>query len=101
MNVVERAGGLDVHKRTVVACLLTPGAHGTPHQELRTFSTVTADLLWLAAWLHDADCTHVAMASTCHTDDLRYYCDIAPVSVEGCGATYAWRAAPHMARAST
>jgi transposase len=62
--VVDRACGLDVHKRTVVACLLTPGPDGTPHQELRTFSTVTADLLRLTDWLIAAGCTHVAMEST-------------------------------------
>ena len=62
--IVERACGLDVHKRTVVACLITPGANGKPHQEIRTFSTVTADLLRLADWLTAAGCTHVAMEST-------------------------------------
>ncbi len=62
--VVERACGLDVHKRTVVACLLTPKPDGTTHKELRTFSTLTADLFRLADWLRAADCTHVAMEST-------------------------------------
>lgn len=62
--VIERVCGLDVHKRTVVACLITPGPCGTPHKEIRTFSTVTADLLRLADWLSAAGCTHVAMEST-------------------------------------
>jgi transposase len=62
--VVERACGLDVHKRTVVACLITPGPNGKPHKEIRTFSTLTADLLRLADWLLAAGCTHVAMEST-------------------------------------
>ncbi len=62
--LVERACGLDVHKRTVVACLITPGPNGKPHTERRTFSTVTADLLRLADWLAAAGCTHVAMEST-------------------------------------
>src|SRR3712207_5702842 len=62
--IIERACGLDVHKRTVVACLITPGPDGKPHKELRTFSTVTADLLRLADWLTAAGCTHVAMEST-------------------------------------
>jgi len=65
MDVVyERCCGLDIHKRTVVACLLTPGAAGQPVKELRTFGTVTDELLALAAWLQDAGCTHVAMEST-------------------------------------
>jgi transposase len=66
--VVERACGLDVHKRTVVACLITPGPNGKPGtpwvKEIRTFSTLTADLLRLADWLTAAGCTHVAMEAT-------------------------------------
>lgn len=62
--LVERACGLDVHKRTVVACLITPGPAGKLNKEVRTFSTVTADLLRLADWLLAAGCTHVAMEST-------------------------------------
>ncbi len=65
MDVVyERCCGLDVHKRTVVACLLTPGPGGGPRKELRTFGTMTDDLLRLADWLAGAGCTHVAMEST-------------------------------------
>jgi len=60
----ERCCGLDVHKKTVVACLLTPGAGGQPAKETRTFSTMTGDLLALADWLAAAACTHVAMEST-------------------------------------
>jgi transposase len=56
--------GLDVHKKTVVACLLTPGANGQPAKAIRTFSTMTADLVALADWLAAAGCTHVAMEST-------------------------------------
>jgi transposase len=62
--LVERACGLDVHKRTVVACLITPGPDGKPHKEVRTFSTLTADLLRLADWLAAPGCTHVAMEAT-------------------------------------
>lgn len=64
----ERCCGLDVHQKTVVACLLTPGvtpgARGQPHREVRTFGTMTDDLLALADWLAAAGCTHVAMEST-------------------------------------
>lgn len=59
-----RCCGLDVHKKTVVACLLTPGVAGTPTKEIRTFGTMTTDLLALAEWLAAAGCTHVAMEST-------------------------------------
>src|SRR3990170_1260154 len=60
----QRCCGLDVHKKTVVACLLTPGPRGQPNKETRTFSTMTADLLAMADWLEHAGCTHVAMEST-------------------------------------
>lgn len=59
-----RCCGLDVHKRTVVACLLTPGEGGRPCKAIRSFGTMTADLLALADWLAAAGCTHVALEST-------------------------------------
>jgi transposase len=51
--------GLDVHKKSVVACLLRPGG-----KEMRTVGTMTADLLELIAWLREQDCQMVAMEST-------------------------------------
>jgi transposase len=60
----ERCCGLDVHKRTVVACLLMPGPAGTPSKQIRTFGTMTRDLLALSGWLAEAGCTHVAMEAT-------------------------------------
>lgn len=68
MDVVhERCCGLDVHKQTVVACLLTPSTpdpKGRPHKEVRTFGTMTEELLALSDWLAAAGCTHVVMEST-------------------------------------
>ncbi len=65
MEVVHaRCCGLDVHKKTVVACLVTPATQGEPHKETRTFGTMSADLLALSDWLRAAGCTHVAMEST-------------------------------------
>jgi transposase len=65
MQVVhERCCGLDVHKKTVVACVLTPGIGGRPRREVRTFGTMTADLEDLAEWLASEGVTHVAMEST-------------------------------------
>ncbi len=55
----ERCAGLDVHKKTVVACVLTPQG-----RQVRTFSTLTADLLALTQWLEDVGCRAVAMEST-------------------------------------
>jgi transposase len=62
--VYPRCGGLDSHKQLVVACLITPGDDGAPRKEVRSFGTMTDDLLALADWLVDAGCTHVAMEST-------------------------------------
>jgi transposase len=56
--------GLDVHKKTVVACLVHAGAGGQHRREVRTFATMTDELLALADWLRMAGCTHVAMEST-------------------------------------
>src|SRR3954468_6922919 len=65
MEVLYRCcAGLDVHKRTVVACLLRTAEDGRRSKDLRTFGTMTADLLALADWLRAAGCTHVAMEST-------------------------------------
>jgi transposase len=62
--VYERCCGLDVHKSSVVACVLAMGAGGEPQKEVRTFGTMTADILALAEWLVGWGCTHVAMEST-------------------------------------
>ena len=60
MEVVHaRCCGLDVQKRQVVACLLTPDG-----KEVQTFGTVTAEVLRLGDWLGARSCTHVAMEST-------------------------------------
>lgn len=56
--------GLDVHKKTVAACLRVPGPKGVRVEEVRTFGTTTRELLRLADWLSAAGCTHVAMEST-------------------------------------
>jgi transposase len=65
MDVVHaRCAGLDIHKRRIVACRLTPGAEGAPTKAVRTFGTMTADLDALAAWLAEGEVTHVAMEST-------------------------------------
>ena len=58
-SIIERCCGLDVHKKPVVACAITPEV-----QEVRTFRTMTRDLLALADWLKDHRVTHVAMEST-------------------------------------
>jgi transposase len=60
----ERCAGLDVHQKTVVACVLSGPAGGEGQQEKRTFTTVTAELLKLGDWLAEHGVTHVAMESS-------------------------------------
>jgi transposase len=62
--IVERGCGTDVHKKSVVACLLlgTPGSK--PKKLLRTFDTTTPGLLEYRDWLLEYQVTHVAMEST-------------------------------------
>ena len=55
---------MDVHKKTITACLLVSGASGKGCQEIRRFGTMTRDLLELADWLQSQSVTHVAMEST-------------------------------------
>jgi transposase len=65
MDVVyTHCAGLDVHKKSVVACAITPSEKRGWHRELRTFGTMTADLLALTDWLAGQAITHVAMEST-------------------------------------
>jgi transposase len=60
MEVVNtHCAGLDVHKKTVVACVITP-----EFKAVRTFSTMTSGLLELADWLGESQVTQVAMEST-------------------------------------
>ena len=60
----SRCAGLDVHKKTVVACLLLTAALGRLTKEVRTFATTTAGLVTLREWLSSQGVTHVAMEST-------------------------------------
>lgn len=57
--LIERACGLDVHKKSITACIVTPEG-----KEVKTFSTHTVHLLSLIDWIKDRNCTHVAMEST-------------------------------------
>ncbi len=57
--IYERCCGLDIHKKSVTACVLVPG-----RKEIRSFGTMTEDLLQLSDWLIGQGVTHVAMEST-------------------------------------
>ena len=64
MEVVVVVGaGLDVHKKSVVACCLD-GRSNPPKLVTCTFGTFRDELERMRAWLLTHECTHVAMEST-------------------------------------
>ncbi len=59
----RRCAGLDVHQRSVVACVrVAEGA--SVQREVRSFGTTTAGLLELADWLRGKGVSHAVMEST-------------------------------------
>ena len=63
--IVDRCAGLDVHKKTVVACVRSPGVgRQKRHSEVRTFGTFEHELVALRDWLHEQGVTQVAMEAT-------------------------------------
>ena len=50
--VHERCCGLDVHKKTVVACIMITLPTGEVQKNIRTFSTMTAGLMAAMALAH-------------------------------------------------
>lgn len=62
--MIERCCGIDVHKKTIVVCLAVGKPHEKPETLVKTFSTMTGDLLACRDWLVSEGCTHAAMEST-------------------------------------
>lgn len=60
----ERVAGLDVHKKTVVACRMRVTADNRVEWETKTFGTMSGDLLSLHDWLSEWEVKQVAMEST-------------------------------------
>lgn len=60
----EHCAGLDVHKKTVAACVLHSSAGGGTRKETRTFSTMLTDLEKLREWLLAEGCDCAAMEAT-------------------------------------
>jgi transposase len=56
--------GLDVHKRSVVACVCHTDRRGHATFTTQTFETTTPALLTLQTWLTEHHVTHVAMEAT-------------------------------------
>ncbi len=61
--IYQRCCGIDVHKKMLVACLLSCTAQGV-QKEIQTFSTMLQDLYRLREWLKAKQCQAVAMEST-------------------------------------
>jgi transposase len=65
MEVIFRVcAGLDVHQKTVWACVRRQHESGRVTKEVKCFGTMTKDLIELAMWLKERGVTHVAMEST-------------------------------------
>jgi transposase len=65
--IFTHCAGLDVYKKSVMACRMTPDPTGQQPEdlvEIKEFSTLTTDLLALSDWLAEVGITHVAMEST-------------------------------------
>lgn len=64
MRVHRNCCGLDVHKETIAACLISESEDGTSSRQKRIFGTMTQQLRELAQWLAEAQVTAVAMEAT-------------------------------------
>jgi transposase len=63
--IVDRCAALDVHKQTVMAAVRRPGpGRSGRRQEVKEFSTFTAELMALRDWLVAEKVTQVAMEAT-------------------------------------
>jgi transposase len=62
--IVERSGGLDVHKDMVAACVRVPGPDGGVVKHFAQFATFTEDLLALRDWLVVHGVSRVGMEAT-------------------------------------
>jgi transposase len=65
--ILDTCCGLDVHKDSVVACLIksiNASNRDDVTKEIRTFKTFLNDLVSLREWLESENCRHVAMEST-------------------------------------
>jgi transposase len=63
-TLFQRVAGLDIHKVTIVVCVWITNSRGQTSNTVRTFGTMTEDLLALFDWLKENEVTHVAMEST-------------------------------------
>jgi len=65
MEVIHQSvAGLDVHKKTVMACRRPLIGEGQVESEVQEFGTTTLQWRALGAWLSEWNCTHLAMEAT-------------------------------------
>lgn len=66
--IYDNVAGLDVHKKTIVVCVRCRQEErkhqSKVREEVRTFGTMTRDILHLSDWLAAQGVTHVAMEAT-------------------------------------
>jgi len=63
-NIFPCCAGLDIHKKSVEACVRRMEPTGRLHQQTRRWGTMTRDLLAMADWMAAQGVTHLAMEST-------------------------------------
>jgi transposase len=63
-TIYRTVAGLDVHQKTIVVCVRAIQPQGGIVEQVKTFGTMTSDLLKMSDWLTEQGVTHVAMEST-------------------------------------
>ena len=63
-DLLECAMGLDIHRDTIVACLLKGELETRPEMEIRSFGTMIPEMQKLRTWVIETGCRYVAMEST-------------------------------------
>ena len=62
--VHQVSGGIDVHKKFVVATIAASGINNIITYKTKQFNTFTSDLIQLREWLSLNNCSEVCMEST-------------------------------------
>ena len=63
-TIIACCAGLDIHKKSIEACVRRKEANDRLHQETRHWETMTRDLQAMADWMAAQGVTHVSMEST-------------------------------------
>ena len=63
-DILECCMGFDIHRDTIVACLLRGPIDAKPECEIRTFGTLAPEMEKLREWVVSSGCRTIAMEST-------------------------------------